>query len=52
MIPKHLDGAAALELIADIHDIMNGERWSSDTTQAIGDLLVGAGFVFEEPADD
>lgn len=41
-----LDRAPSL---ADVHALMSGRMWSSDTTQEIAELLIRAGFTIDPP---
>lgn len=35
--------------LADVHALMSGRVWSSDTTQEIAELLIRAGFTIDPP---
>lgn len=38
------------DLVAAIHEVMDGEEWSADTTQAIAELLHANGYPISDPA--
>lgn len=39
------------QMIRQIHEIMDGKEWDSDTAQAIGQVLTDFGFVIRDPND-
>lgn len=44
-------GHASGPTLADVHALMTGREWSSDTTQEIAELLIRAGFTIDPPSD-
>jgi len=39
----------AKEALSEIHSIMNGVEWSSETLDLIADVIIKAGYTIKEP---
>ena len=44
-----LNDAAAMALI---HELLDGAEWSSDTLEAIGEVVLATGRIIADPNDD